>query len=228
MLLEIIAADLKDVHDLNQTAADRIELCGEMDKDGLTPEYELIREAVQVSEVPVNVMIRPHDDTFSYTDEEVGQMIEDINFVKELGANGIVTGIITDDHMIDTASLARLVDAAGEMEITFHKAFDEIGDQMAALEVLSKFPQIRTVLTSGGPASSADNIEQLKQLVIRGKELGITVMPGGGINMENVLEIVDTAAPEAIHFGTGVRVDGSFGSRISGEKIAELKRILGD
>src|SRR5699024_5301806 len=190
MLLEIIAADLEDVVALNQTAADRIELCGEMDKDGLTPEYELIREAVQESEIPVNVMIRPHDDTFSYTDEEVGQMIEDIHFVKELGANGIVTGIITDDHVIDIASLARLADAAGEMEITFHKAFDEIEDQMAALEVLSKFPQIRTVLTSGGPAFSADNTAQLKQLVIRGKELGITVMPGGGINMGNVSEIV--------------------------------------
>src|SRR5699024_3053343 len=85
---------------------------------------------------------------------------------------------------------------------------DEIEDQMAALEVLSKFPQIRTVLTSGGPAFSADNTAQLKQLVIRGKELGITVMPGGGINMGNVSEIVDTAAPNAIHFGSGVRADG--------------------
>lgn len=228
MLLEIIAADLKDVRDLNQTVADRIELCGEMDKDGLTPEYELIREAVRESEIPVNVMIRPHDDTFSYTDEEVVQMVEDINFVKELGANGIVTGIITGNHVIDTASMMRLADAAGEMEITFHKAFDEIGDQMTALEVLSEFPQVRTVLTSGGPGSSADNIAQLKQLVIRGKELGITVMPGGGINMENVLEIVDTAVPEAIHFGSGVRADGSFASRGSREKIEELKRVLGD
>lgn len=228
MLLEIIAADLEDVHDLNQTGADRIELCGEMDKDGLTPEYELIREAVRESEIPVNVMIRPHDDAFSYTDEEIGQMVEDINFVKELGASGIVTGVTTDENVIDTASLIRLVDAAGEMEITFHKAFDEIEDQMAALEVLSRFPQIRTVLTSGGSGSSADNIGQLKKLVSRGKELGITVMPGGGINMGNVSEIVDTAAPDAIHFGTGVREYGSFGSRISGEKIIELKRILGE
>lgn len=228
MLLEIIAADLEDVVALNQTAADRIELCGEMDKDGLTPEYELIREAVQESEIPVNVMIRPHDDTFSYTDEEVGQMIEDIHFVKELGANGIVTGIITDDHVIDTASMMRLADAAGEMEITFHKAFDDIGDQMTALEVLSRSPQITTVLTSGGPGSSADNVEQLQKLATRGKELGITVMPGGGIKLENALEIVDTAAPEAMHFGSGVRADGNFTSRVSQEKIAELKRVLGD
>lgn len=226
MLLEIIAASLEDVRDLNRTGADRIELCGEMDKDGLTPEYDLIREAVQESEIPVNVMIRPHDDAFSYTDREIGQMIEDINFVKKSGANGIVLGVITDEHVVDPASLKKLVDAAGDMEITFHKAFDEIEDQITALEVLSQYPQIRTVLTSGGAGSSADNTEQLKKLVSRGKELGITVMPGGGINMENVLEIVDTAAPDAIHFGTGVREDGSFGSRVLGEKIAELKDIL--
>src|SRR5699024_6329304 len=131
---EIIAASLEDVRDLNRTGEDRIELCGEINKDGLTPEYDLIRGAVQESEIPVNVMIRPNDDAFSYTAREIGQMIEDINFVKKSGANGIVLGVITDEHVVDTASLKKLVDAAGDMEITFHKAFDEIEDQITALE----------------------------------------------------------------------------------------------
>src|SRR5699024_9217091 len=130
MLLEIIAASLEDVRDLNRTWADCIELCGEMDKDGLTAEYDLVSKAVLESEIPVNVMIRPHDDAFSYTDREIGQMIEDINFVKKSGANGIVLGVITDEHVVDPASLKKLVDAAGDMEITFHKAFDEIENQI--------------------------------------------------------------------------------------------------
>ncbi|AKG73587.1 copper homeostasis protein CutC [Salinicoccus halodurans] len=226
MLLEIIAANLEDVKDINRMDVDRIELCGEMDKDGLTPERGLIRDAVSESKIPVNVMIRPHDDSFSYTEDEITQMITDIEYVRSMGANGIVIGVITRDRVVDTTSLERLIEAAENMEITFHKAFDEIEDQVDALKTLGRYPQIKTVLTSGGPGSSADNIEQLKKLINLGGKLDIAIMPGGGINLGNVPEIFEKTAPEAIHFGTGVREDGTFESRISPDKIEQLRQII--
>lgn len=227
MLLEIIAENLEDVIDINRMEIDRIELCGEMDQDGLTPDRDLITRAVHESEIPVNVMIRPHDDSFTYTIDEINQMTEDIEYVKNTGANGIVIGAINKDDVVDTVALERLIEAAGDLEITFHKAFDEIADQADALKTLGRYPQIRTVLTSGGPGSSADNIGQLRMLISSGRELDLTVMPGGGINLENADKISRTASPRAIHLGTGVREDRTFNSRISEDKIDQLRQIIG-
>lgn len=223
MLLEVIAANFEDVTDINRMDVDRIELCGEMDKDGLTPDRNLIRESVHKSNIPVNVMVRPHDDSFTYTEDDMNQMLSDIEYVRNTGANGIVVGTVTKEKVVATAVLEKLIQAAGNMEITFHKAFDEIEDQAAALKTLSQYPQIKTVLTSGGPGSSADNIRQLKTLVLLGKDLGITIMPGGGITPGNAGTIVETANPTAIHFGTGVREDGTFGSRIAKKKVEQLR-----
>lgn len=226
MLLEVIAARLEDVNDISRMEIDRIELCGEMDKDGLTPGRELIRNAVRDSQVPVNIMIRPHDDSFSYTENEIDRMSGDIEYVKNVGANGIVIGAITEENMVDTVSLEKLAEAAENMEITFHKAFDEIEDQIQALKTLSEYPGVRTVLTSGGPGSSADNIEQLKKLVSSGEELDITIMPGGGINLENAGDIFEKTSPNTIHFGTGVREDDTFDSRVSSDKVSQLRQIF--
>lgn len=226
MLLEVIVASLEDVNDISRMEIDRIELCGEMDKDGLTPGRELIRNAVRDSQVPVIIMIRPHDDSFSYTENEIDRMSEDIEYVKNVGANGIVIGAVTEVNMVDTVALEKLAEAAGNMEITFHKAFDEIEHQMQALKTLSEYPAIRTILTSGGHGSSADNIEQLKKLVSLGEELDITIMPGGGINLENAEDIVEKTSPKAIHFGTGVREDGTFDSKVSNNKVSQLKQIF--
>ncbi len=226
MLLEVIATTLKDVRELNQMDVDRIELCEEMDKDGLTPGRELIQEAIRESGIPVNVMVRPHDDSFSYSANEIDQMVLDIEFVKSAGANGIVIGAVTKEGLVDISALEKLIAAAGNMEVTFHKAFDEIEDQMEALRTLNRYSEINTVLTSGGAGSSINNIEQLKLLVYSGKESGITVMPGGGLNLENAEEVCDTVKPSAIHFGTGVREDGSFNSSVSEEKINRLNQIF--
>lgn len=226
MLLEVIAANLEDVTDINRMDVDRIELCGEMDKDGLTPDRHLIRDAVRESDIPINVMVRPHDDSFTYTENEIDRMIGDIEYVKDVGANGIVIGAVTEENVVDIIALNRLIKAAGNMEITFHKAFDEIEDQMEALKTLSEYPEINTVLTSGGQGSSSDNIGQLKTLVSSGKELGITIMPGGGINLRNVEDMIGSTTSSDLHFGTGIRADGTFDSRVSEDKVRQLRQIF--
>ncbi|MBY8908715.1 hypothetical protein K6L05_02805 [Salinicoccus roseus] len=138
MIIEAIATSMQDVHDLNRFGADRIELCGEMEKDGLTPEMALVKEAVLVPSIPINVMIRPHDLSFRYTDREIMQMEDQIREVSSYGANGIVIGALAEDGRIDTNALENFISVCGEMDITFHKAFDALNDQFEGLEVLLK------------------------------------------------------------------------------------------
>ncbi|WP_342388839.1 copper homeostasis protein CutC [Salinicoccus bachuensis] len=225
MIIEGIATNIQDIHDLNRFGADRVELCGEMEKDGLTPEMNLVEEAVKVSDIPINVMIRPHDDSFHYTDEEIQQMAEQIEEVGSYGANGIVIGVLTEDGHIDVRALDKFISVCGGMDITFHKAFDALEDQSEGLDVLLEYPEVRTILTSGGPGGVTDNFENLQKLM-KGAGIHMNIMPGGGLSTENVTEVVDGLNPDSLHFGTGIRIGKSYDEGISKEKIEFIRSVV--
>ncbi|MFC3419965.1 copper homeostasis protein CutC [Salinicoccus hispanicus] len=228
MIIEGIATNLKDVENLNSYGVDRIELCESMDQDGLTPDLELVRRAVLCSDIPINVMVRLDDHSFHYNSEVIEKMAEQIEVIKSHGVNGIVIGALTTNHMIDTEALEQLLAPADEMEVTFHKAFDEVEDQSEALETLSQYPQIKTVLTSGGKGSATDNIEQLLRLTEKADGTGITIMPGGGLKVDNIDRIFQSLKPGSMHFGTGIRHNGSYDHPVSKEKILLIKELVSD
>ncbi|GAA3731329.1 copper homeostasis protein CutC [Salinicoccus jeotgali] len=223
MIIEGIAVNVQDVQDLNDFGADRIELCADMEKDGLTPSTELIQEAVAHSDIPVNVMIRPHGDSFHYTSEDVEEMRASIRTVQECGAAGIVLGCLRESGVIDERTLEMLLAESGDLDVTFHKAFDAVDDQPAALEVIMRHPKIKTILTSGGQGPSVKNMGTLKELMAKTRNGLPMIMPGGGLNTENVSQVMDALTPAALHFGTGIREGQSYEGRISEKKLLMVK-----
>ncbi|KAF1052815.1 MAG: Copper homeostasis protein CutC [Burkholderia gladioli] len=85
--------------------------------------------------------------------DELAILVRDTQAALAAGASGIVFGALTAQGDIDTAALARIVDAAGGKPITFHRAFDVSRDLNAAFDTLLKTPAVASVLTSGGHPS---------------------------------------------------------------------------
>ncbi|MFC4984109.1 copper homeostasis protein CutC [Salinicoccus siamensis] len=214
---------MQDVQDLNDFGADRIELCTDMEQDGLTPSTDLIQEAAAHSNIPVNVMIRPHGESFCYSREDMEKMRSSIRTVRECGAAGIVLGCLTDSGTIDEEALAILLDESGDLDVTFHKAFDAVDDQLAALEILMRYPKIKTLLTSGGQGASVNNTATLKELIEIVERHPLTIMPGGGLNTENVSRVMEAPTRDALHFGTGIREGWSYEGRISKQAVLTIK-----
>ncbi|MFB9861555.1 copper homeostasis protein CutC [Salinicoccus siamensis] len=223
MIIEGIAVTMQDVQDLNDFGADRIELCTDMEQDGLTPSTDLIQEAAAHSNIPVNVMIRPHGESFCYSREDMEKMRSSIRTVRECGAAGIVLGCLTDSGTIDEEALAILLDESGDLDVTFHKAFDAVDDQLAALEILMRYPKIKTLLTSGGQGASVNNTATLKELIEIVERHPLTIMPGGGLNTENVSRVMEAPTRDALHFGTGIREGWSYEGRISKQAVLTIK-----
>ena len=223
MLIEVIAVTLDDVLDAGRYGADRIELCSSMDADGLTPSIGLIRAASTASNIPVNVMVRNHNESFIYSDTDKAVMLDEISFIRETKASGIVIGMLDENNAVDETFLKAVNDAAGHLDIVFHKAFDQIDDKDAALKTLGKFPKVKTILTAGGPGSAGDNFNLLSDLHKSADTYGITIMPGGGLKADAVSHYRDTFT--ALHFGTGVRENQSFAGRLSREKLKQLKEL---
>ena len=168
--------------------ADRLELCANLAIGGTTPSLPLFRQVRRDCPVKVNVLIRPRFGDFLYDQAELEEMAEEIDAFRELGANGVVIGVLTPEGALDQAAMARLMERAGGMEVTLHRAFDMTRDPFAALETAVSLG-CRTILTSGQERSAAAG-KDLRELRTRAAGR-IDIMAGSGVRKDNIQEIHD-------------------------------------
>lgn len=177
--------------------ARRLELCDNLFDGGTTPSAGMISAVKAAVEIPVFVIVRPRGGGFVYSHDELGVMRLDIEAARMLGADGVVVGALTSDARVDVDQLFTLVAAAGDLPVTFHRAFDRARDQQQAIEALMQC-RVSRVLTSGGAASALEGVAAIASLVRRAAGQ-IEVMAGGGVREENVQEIVHRSGVREVH-----------------------------
>lgn len=183
-LIEICLENSQSVLAAQNGGADRVELCSDLFEGGLTPTLGMFRVARKLAEkIKINVMIRPRGGDFCYSKEEFEVMKEDLHIFKEEGADGLVFGVLTENGIIDTEKAASLLEIAGKLPCTFHRAFDMTCDGKSSLETLISLGFTR-VLTSGLEPTVVEGAFFLRELVQQAKDR-IIVMPGCGLNERN-------------------------------------------
>lgn len=226
VLLEVIATTVADARLAAQAGADRLELVTAMGEGGLTPSIGLMEAVVDAVSIPVNVIVRPHSRSFVYDADDFAVMLRDVQAVKAAGANGVVIGMLNANGEIDREQLARAIDAAGDLAITFHRAFDEARDQQKALDVLLGFDAVTNVLTSGGKPSVLDAEATIRELARQAAGSRCTVLAGAGLTVDAVAGFVSRTRVEAVHFGSGVRAGGNGLAPVESEKVAQVRALL--
>lgn len=185
MVVEICASSYQSAINAQNAGAHRIELCSELALGGITPSYGLLKNVLATLTIPVNVLVRPRSGNFTYSEQEFAIMKTDIQLCKDLGCNGIVSGVLQSDNTIDMTRTKELIELAKPLEFTFHRAFDWVENSFEALEQLITIGATR-LLTSGKQNTALDGIELLNALKERAKN-NISILPGGGINKQNIL-----------------------------------------
>ena len=197
ILVESAVETLDSALAAERAGADRIELCDNLDEGGTTPGPALIASVAERTTLRVFVMIRPREGDFVYTDDEFEQMIRDIEFVGGMGIAGIVTGALTSDGRVDVERTRVMVQAAGDLPVTFHRAIDSAVNLPAALEDVSEAGASR-VLTSGGAATALEGADVIRALVDQARER-ISVVAGGGIREHNARDVIARTGAREIH-----------------------------
>ena len=171
-----------------RNGANRIELCKNLNLDGLTPEIHVIQNTMKSVNIPVKVMIRPRPGNFIYSHNEIKSMEQDIDLCKRLNVPEVVIGILTGSGNIDTIIAKRLASQAFPMAITFHKAIDQTEDILYELDRLSGIKEISSILTSGGENTAIKGQSMLRKIIDQyGKRFDIIV--AGSITHKNFDEI---------------------------------------
>jgi copper homeostasis protein len=226
MIIEAIADSLEDAKTAQTAGADRIELVTGLLEGGLTPSYGLIKSVCSELTIPVNVMIRPHSRSFCYTEEDLNIMLEDIEICRNLGAAGVVFGALTQEKKIDEDKLRKLIQTSKGLDITFHRAFDEVDNMSTALVVLQKYPEISRILTSGSKQKATEAVEELGQLAELSEGTGLSIMAGSGLTPQNLQAFLEKVNVSEVHFGSGIRFESSYQNPIDPNKIKTIRKIV--
>jgi copper homeostasis protein len=197
MLIEACIDDLLSARHAATGGAGRVELCDNLADGGTTPSHGLIAHLLERSTIPVFPIVRVRGGGFSYSADELDVMRRDVAEIAHLGAPGVVIGALTAEGDVDQVAMARLRDAAADMSVTFHRAFDHCRDPYAALDTLITLG-IDRVLTSGQCDRAWDGRELIGDLV---EQAGgrISIMAGGGISEQDVEALVQQTGVEEIH-----------------------------
>lgn len=188
-----------------QLGVDRVELCASPAEGGVTPSLATIERVAEIKGLDVSVMIRPRGGDFLYSDDEFQTMLCDIEHARKAGATGVVFGILTADGKVDVERTRTLVEAAGDMETTFHRAVDMTEDYIAAVEAVIE-AGCKRILTSGGYDKAIDGIDNIRRAVeiSRGR---IEIMAGSGVVAANAKELIDLDV-DALHFSAKTMITG--------------------
>jgi copper homeostasis protein len=197
ILIEAAVESLDDALSAADGGADRLELCLRLDLGGTTPDRELIESVLDRVDIPVLAMIRPRGGSFTYSARELARMVSDIAMASELGVAGVVFGVLDAEHRVDIAATKTLIEAAGELPVTFHRAIDRTPDILAALDALASLGVAR-VLTSGGAPTAREGIDTIAALVEQAGDT-LSIVAGGGVRHNNVREIVERTGVSEVH-----------------------------
>ncbi len=213
MILEVCCENIESVKAAIVGGADRIELCRDLDLDGLTPSREMIGTAVSLCHsagLLVHVLIRLRQGNFVYTDAEISQMAEDLRMAIDEGADGVVIGALDTNGDIDVKACQTLLhvlhqhNGKSHYNVTFHRAFDVCRHPLEALEQIAQLGCNR-ILTSGQQPTAEKGIPLLKRLVEKTSELSertgkpLTILCGAGVTPENAAHILIATRATEIH-----------------------------
>src|SRR5205085_5374975 len=142
----------------------------------------------------------------------------DIALARSLDADGIVIGALTPEGDVDVRTVHKLVEAAGSMQVTFHRAFDFVRDQNVALETLIELGVDR-VLTSGGAPTALEGAQKIASLVeLAGDD--IAILAGGSITADNVAEVVRLSRAPEVHVRAASRIESAMAHRSAQVSLA--------
>lgn len=195
--VEVCVTSVEEAVAAQALGADSVEVCSWLACGGITPSSGLVDSIRVAVSIHVRVLVRPTPAGFVYSPAESRVLLTDAE-VFGGGALSLVTGALTESGDLDEPLMRSIKGGAPESEITFHRAIDLAPDPVCIVDQCLALG-IERLLTSGGRTSAMDGIAGINAVMARSNGQ-IQVAIGGGVNPQNVVELVDRTGAQEVHF----------------------------
>jgi copper homeostasis protein len=195
--LEVAVDNARAVLASAHGGAERLELCSSLAEGGLTPSQGFVEWTLEQVSIPVHCMLRPRAGNFVYSRIDFDILMKELRQLRDAGAHGVVTGVLTPEHTVNVDAMRRIRDLAYPMRLCFHRAFDITVDRRQALEdVIGTGADV--LLTSGGAASLFAGAAEATRIVQQAAGR-IEVMGGAGVRVNNAAELWRMIPVDTLH-----------------------------
>ncbi|MGK2309713.1 copper homeostasis protein CutC [Cutibacterium sp. V947] len=222
LLLEVICLHEHDAKRAAEGGADRVELVGTMDDEGLAPSPELLARTLSAVDIPVRPMLRL-DGGFRADPRRQDEALRLASAYRDLGADGPVLGFLDPATGVDVKTVTELT--AGYQHWTFHRAIDNSLEPDKAWAQLLGLPALDQVLTAGSPRGVEHGIDDLIARAKADPRVANLVMAGGGLRAEHVPWLYQ-AGIRAFHIGSPARPQGSWKAWVNADLVRSWRHLL--
>ncbi len=223
-LLEVIVTSLNEAIEAEFGGADRLELVRDLEAGGLTPDAELVKAVLAQVQIPVRVMLRESPSMSVKDSTEMRSLQAHAEAFSKLPIDGLVTGFIKEGSL-DIKAMMDVLNAAPECSVTFHRAFDEVSDPLAAIWQMQGFGQIDRILTIGGTGHWHERKSRLLKWQ-SAAEPSIRILVAAGLDRNTLEGLRDSPLLNEIHVGRAARVPQSQSGNVSRDAVRALKSAL--
>lgn len=196
-VLEVCVDSVQSAIEAAKGGADRVELCSNLVIGGTSPSVALFRQIRKYTDLKIRVLLRPRFGDFCYDEYEYAILKEEAAMYRDLGTDGIVTGILCPDGSLNLEQMGEIVRLADGTDVSLHRAFDMCADPYVALEQAVELG-ICTVLTSGQKNSAWEGRDMIRELVRRSAGR-IEILAGAGISPETIEKLYRYTGTKAYH-----------------------------
>jgi copper homeostasis protein len=222
-LLEVIALHPADAERAAEGGADRLEVVGTMEHDGLSPAPALIGQISRVTDLPLRVMVRLREG-FSTDGGEMVRLKGLAAGYLEVGAEGLVLGFLNGYTEVDVDVVTELVGGL-ECPWTFHRAIDSCISPDRAWRDLQYLPRLDQVLTAGSSRGVDDGLDDLVRRARKDEFAAKMIMAGGGLKAEHVPWLAN-AGIRAFHIGSSARPTESFKAYVDTKLVRSWRTLI--
>ena len=223
-VLEVIVISVEDAIEAEAGGADRLELVRALDLGGLTPAPELVQQVLKAVKIPVRAMLRQTPDMSSGGPKERAILKTSAEFLAGLPIDGLVLGFIRDGKP-DIPAVLDILSAAPRSRATFHRAFDELADPVAAIQELKHAPQIDRILTIGGQGEWSRRKKRLIEWQCAA-DPSIKILTGAGLSPAVLSDLAQTSELEEVHIGRAARVPPLVTGSVNRDAVRSIKSTL--
>lgn len=222
-LLEVIALHDADAERAEAGGADRIELLGTMDDDGLSPEPRMVEKVRRATSIQIRPMVRLRAG-FGTDGGEITRLRGLISSYVEAGADGMVFGFLNGHGEPDAEVIGALTED-GDWPWTFHRAIDYTLETDRAWRVLPQLPRIDQVLTAGAARGVEYGLDDLVRRAKANPDIARLIMAGGGLKPEHVPWLA-RAGVRAFHIGSPARPTGSYKAYVDADLVRTWRDLI--
>jgi copper homeostasis protein len=227
MTLEVVVETCEDALEADAGGADHIEVKCDYLEYGLTPTAGMLAEICRSVSCDVLCMVRPHARSNVYSSSDLAAMAADIHTAKTLPIKGFLLGCLTSENLLDIKSLEYLKEAAGDLDLHYHLAWELTKDPFLSLKQLVKLG-FKSVRTSGGDGISGQAVENINRIKAYVDYLqgDMDLYLAGGITTDNVSKVISETGISNVHSGSGVRIPNTRVGAVSRDRVQKMKQAI--